>query len=144
MLPFLCSTQPYNRRLGYSVQECKCVCADFPLPGGKCWLLPSSFTLFIKYKATDLTGPLNRSPVSLTVPLSFCVSVSSAMEKLIAEEKRLPVDPCGPLKYNVSSLHRLILRLHSERTLRLQGFYISANTTQSSCPVGDNSRWALQ
>ncbi len=29
MLPFLFSTQPDNRRLGDSAQECKCVCVDW-------------------------------------------------------------------------------------------------------------------
>lgn len=55
--------------------------------------LMSLLTLFIKYKAADLTGPLNLTPPSLS---QSCVSVSRSlflilsldMEKLIAEQQR--------------------------------------------------------
>lgn len=81
MLPFLLSTQPYNRRLGDSVQECKCVCLCVcrlvPLPGGKCWLLMSFFYSFHKTQSHRLNWASDsHSPVSLTVPLSWCVSLS--------------------------------------------------------------------
>lgn len=82
MKPFLLSTQPYNRRLGGDsvsgrVQVCICVCSCrlIPLSGGKCWLLMSFFfPLFIKHKATDLTGPLHLTPPPLSLSHSLFLS----------------------------------------------------------------------
>lgn len=125
MLPFLLSTQPYNRRLGDSVQECKCVCICVcrlvPLPGGKCWLLMSFFYSFHKTQSHRLNWASDsHSPVSLTVPLSWCVSLSLflslAMEKLIEEEKRQENFQWSPLApYEVVQL-RLKCNIYSSKT----------------------------
>ena len=127
MLPFLLSTQPYNRRLGDSVQECKCVCLCVcrlvPLPGGKCWLLMSFFYSFHKTQSHRLNWASDsHSPVSLTVPLSWCVSLSLslflslAMEKLIEEKKRQESFQWSPLApYEVVQL-RLKCNISSSKT----------------------------
>lgn len=72
---------------------CECVCAQ---TDSLAWWKMLTFnvlffTLFIKYKATDLAGPLNLTPPSLSQShspfLHICLALflSLAMEKLIAE-----------------------------------------------------------
>lgn len=151
MLPFLLSTHPYNRRLGDSVQECKCVnvCVRWliPLPGGKCWLLTSLFYSFHKIQSHRLNwASESHSPVSLTVPLSLFLCICLCLSRSVfihgktdcrrEKARGLPVEPCGPLwgctdgtemqRFLLSKppLHRIIVRIHCKGILSLESFIL--------------------
>lgn len=82
MKPFLLSTQPYNRRLGGGLSQWKSasvyMCVLMSTDSLVWWKMLTFnvlfFPLFIKHKATDLTGPLHLTPPPLSLSHSLFLS----------------------------------------------------------------------
>lgn len=84
------------------------------------------FTLFIKHKATDLTGPLDLTPpVSLTVPLSFSVPLSFCLwpwKNWLRKRERQEGFQWSPLAPYEVVLSRLNMQHFLLQTLTLEYF----------------------